>query len=144
MILWVIAVVGFCILVQLIRSRDQFLDVRRPGDRFGQAAVVILIAGGLAYDSTLVGGSPVIQVVIVAGVLVATVGQLATAGRSNPSEAFAAGLRADAAGLLHVPAQRLQRGGHRLLRPARSGRPVGMPWCPADLRRHQSRDPCCW
>ncbi|MGS0683817.1 O-antigen ligase family protein [Nakamurella sp. GG22] len=77
MILLAIAAIAAVALVTLIRTREDKPRRTLAQDWFGDAAVVILIVGGLLYDSTLVGGSRLLQVAILLGVLVSTVGFLA-------------------------------------------------------------------
>jgi hypothetical protein len=78
-----IALVALVALVLLLRKPDLPKGDRRRGDQWGFAAAVVLIVGGLAYDSTLVGGVRWIQIVIVVLVFGLTVGHVATAARRN-------------------------------------------------------------
>lgn len=77
MILLAIAAIAAISLVTLIHSRKDGQRRTMAQEWFGDAAVVIIIVGGLLYDSTLVDGSRLLQLAILLGVLTATVGFLA-------------------------------------------------------------------
>lgn len=81
----IVALISLCSAVALVALwRDRPDGGRRwTGDSYATAAVALMIAGGLVYDSTEYGGSRTLQLATLIAIVAATGCYLATAGRER-------------------------------------------------------------